>query len=153
MLFSNIFQLQVSLIEIIRLCSLEYNKCVYIISALVFAFLVTDIGSKHAEKYQRNVSSLQALKVQLHPDQCCYHACLTSYKSSNIESMPHRGSMNDENARKLLSTIVSDIVFPFSHGEIIFILFALCFLSFFLELARDIFLLFSILLVHDSMLC
>ena len=36
-LFSNIFQLQVVLIEIIRLCSLEYNKCVYIILALVFA--------------------------------------------------------------------------------------------------------------------
>lgn len=38
-LFSNIFQLQVVLIEIIRLCSLEYNKCIYIISALVFAFM------------------------------------------------------------------------------------------------------------------
>lgn len=44
-----IFQLQVSLIEIIRLCSLEYNKCVYIISALVFAFLVIGIGERFTE--------------------------------------------------------------------------------------------------------
>lgn len=66
---------------------------------------------------------------------------ISIYTSSNIDSMPLRESMN-ENARKLLSTIVSDIAFPFSRN---FILFSLCFFF----LSRIIFLLCDIFAVLD----
>lgn len=70
----------------------------------------------------------------------------------NIESMKRRESMN-ENARKLLSTIVSDIVFPSSLDEIKFSL-GFVFLEFFLPFCFAMyFALFSILPVHASLCC
>lgn len=58
----------------------------------------------------------------------------------------------NENARKLLSTIVSDIVFPPFLYEIKFS-FGFVFLEFFLPFCSAIFLLFSILPVHASLCC
>lgn len=67
--------------------------------------------------------------------------------------MEHWESMN-ENARKLLSTIVSDIVFSSSLGEIKFSLALFFYNSFWLPFCFAIyFLLFSILPVHASLCC
>lgn len=102
MLFSNIFQLQVSLIEIIRLCSLEYSECVYIIAGFrVFAFLPchTDdggIGSRHKSPSKCSARETFFLRLGFF----------------TVERISECWLNVRENARKLLSTIVSDIVFP-----------------------------------------
>jgi hypothetical protein len=64
-LFSNIFQLQVVLIEIIRLCSLEYNKCVYIILALVFAFMSWTLAKEFQRIAKQELTSQQRNTILL----------------------------------------------------------------------------------------